>query len=235
MACSLKRKAEDSLGPIQLGSSPARQPWYDEAIKARGQLNENAWLSDDSMDLLIKLIVSEAPDANRNSCHIVDTQLIKVGEPLPPFPANKAAGVDVVLIPLYFPRHWTLAAVDLTSSTVLFYDPMAKDGGDERLPHVHRLCHWVSPQGEAFGFRTMDGPQQVNSHSCGYFVLNAIRWLLGSPLPASLPAHFDQPKEQLLSLLDTARKAPAASPIAQTSGHQPSSRQTGVALLNAKL
>jgi hypothetical protein len=157
MACSLKRKAEDSLGPIQLGSSPARQPWYDEAIKARGQLNENAWLSDDSMDLLIKLIVSEAPDANRNSCHIVDTQLIKVGEPLPPFPANKAAGVDVVLIPLYFPRHWTLAAVDLTSSTVLFYDPMAKDGGDERLPHVHRLCHWVSPQGEAFGFRTMVG------------------------------------------------------------------------------
>jgi hypothetical protein len=109
------------------------------------------WVTDDSLNLLMHLIVDQTPDGNLSDFHIVDTQLIQVGKPLPPFFKHKSATCRAVLAPLHFKNHWALAMIDLDMDVVFFYD-LLPNGRDVRAEEAKRLCYWVDPRGEGFDF-----------------------------------------------------------------------------------
>ncbi|KAJ4246850.1 hypothetical protein NW762_013402 [Fusarium torreyae] len=180
---------------------------FDDPVKAWNQISRGEWLSDDTIDLMHRLIlqyVSEIPgDSNVDEWYIVNPLFIELSRPqLPAVPHSLSKRPHkFILVPLHHrhpSKHWTIAKIDLEQRLITWYDPHPNQIHDAE---ALRLTSWLEPKAKPFQFRVTEGPRQTDGVSCGVFVLNAMRcWLQGLGLPLS----FDEPNAFLLSLLESA-------------------------------
>ncbi|KAG5654900.1 hypothetical protein KAF25_009119 [Fusarium avenaceum] len=213
-----KRKLVDSSSPIDI-SSPDRHPSLFPDVNFRAlahqHLTNNEWLSGDDIDTLQRLIFERVQS---DGYHIED--FVRV-HPVLTFPITKLAiprkvrvepSGKVLLVVLHHtdPGHWTVVRVDVNRQQVLWYNPL--NNWPAHCIEAKQICAWLDEH-NPFKFFTAHGPTQPDTHSCGPFVLNAVRvWLQGQSLPLS---EFDNPLEFLLSLV-----APReATPLAQLELH----------------
>ncbi|KAM0342865.1 hypothetical protein ACHAPU_009142 [Fusarium lateritium] len=190
-----KRKSGDSDAFPQIDITGVSSV-YDDPEKARRQLQNREWLSDDTIDMLSRRIKRlAATSTNDDEVPVMNPMYIKLDQPtLARPPARLTTGV--VIIPLHHKDHWTVTRVDIDKRQVQWYDPLSR--GSHRA-EAERLISWFEPNGEPFSFEQVTGPTQPDSTSCGVYVLMAIHsWLQGTPFPDI----FEQPNEFMISLLD---------------------------------
>ncbi|CAG2003672.1 unnamed protein product [Fusarium graminearum] len=151
---------------------------YDDPDKARSQIANYEWLSDDVIEMMGKRLYGLASDSR----------------------SNQAVCQFKIMNPGYIKFDQTTLArpsPSLKSGVGSMYDPMPNP---VHRAEAERLATWFDPTTKPFTFREISGPRQPDHRSCGVYILMAAKhWLQGDDLPTS----FEKPNELLLSLLAT--------------------------------
>lgn len=144
-----------TCSPIRSGKVP------DTFTKARTQLRNAEWLSDDTMELCQKEIIRRvrgfrSASAIVDRCIILDPLFLQLAQKLPKPPSQvRQSSIDFVLMPLHHqdPGHWTLAKFDLRQSRIQWYDPLPDVDRTRQVSEA--LCTWFSPNSLPFSFDEM--------------------------------------------------------------------------------
>ena len=76
--------------------------------------------------------------------------------------------LEVVLLPVHLEDHWVLVSANLSSGTILLFDPLGK----ERPDIVKKFKNVLTPVARGdLGFEAREGETQRNNFDCGVFVL----------------------------------------------------------------